>query len=192
MSHYRKKIFGVVCVVAALSLAGCGTAPSQPPTQPKEPQQLTVAQKRQHYLHRLQKAHVQAIKVGETYQFIIPSSRLFIGGDSTNLNSDYDFALNTLAKLIKTYQTVAINISAFTSKQFLPKGPLSQTKAITVRQAEAVAAYLWSRGIDTRLLATQGHGDQDAVASNVTPQGRQANQRVVISFRFYPKAISYD
>ena len=51
---------------------------------------------------------------------------------------------------------------------------------LSVRRAEAVKAYLVSRGIEANRIYTEGKGEKQPVASNKTADGRAKNRRVEI------------
>ena len=51
---------------------------------------------------------------------------------------------------------------------------------LSERRAQAVKAYLESKGIDKSRIYTEGKGKTQPVASNKTPQGRALNRRVEI------------
>lgn len=51
------------------------------------------------------------------------------------------------------------------------------------RRAEAVKAYLISRGIDSRAVRTLSRGEREPVADNRTVAGRAKNRRVVIEVK---------
>ena len=51
---------------------------------------------------------------------------------------------------------------------------------LSVRRAEAVKAYLVSKGIEANRVYTEGKGEKQPVASNKTADGRQKNRRVEI------------
>lgn len=48
------------------------------------------------------------------------------------------------------------------------------------RRAEAVKAYLVSKGIDSRTIRTESRGERDPVADNKTALGRAKNRRAVV------------
>ncbi len=52
---------------------------------------------------------------------------------------------------------------------------------LSAERAEAVKAYLVSRGIDSDLIHTVGRGETDPLGANDTDEGRQANRRVVVT-----------
>jgi OOP family OmpA-OmpF porin len=51
---------------------------------------------------------------------------------------------------------------------------------LSVRRAEAVKAYLVSKGIEKNRVYTEGKGEKQPVASNKTKEGRAKNRRVEI------------
>lgn len=51
---------------------------------------------------------------------------------------------------------------------------------LSVQRANSVRDYLSSRGVDTRIVRTDGRGSREPVASNATDAGRAQNRRVEI------------
>jgi len=51
---------------------------------------------------------------------------------------------------------------------------------LSLRRAEAVKAYLVSKGIDKNRIATEGRGKSNPIADNKTKEGRAQNRRVEI------------
>jgi OmpA-OmpF porin, OOP family len=60
------------------------------------------------------------------------------------------------------------------------KGTDTANQALSVRRAEAVKAYLVSKGIEKNRVYTEGKGSKQPVADNKTPEGRAKNNRVEI------------
>jgi OOP family OmpA-OmpF porin len=59
-------------------------------------------------------------------------------------------------------------------------GTDAYNQRLSVRRAEAVKAYLVSRGIEKNRVYTEGKGEKQPVASNRTAEGRAKNRRVEI------------
>jgi OOP family OmpA-OmpF porin len=53
-------------------------------------------------------------------------------------------------------------------------------QALSVRRAEAVKAYLVSKGIEPNRIYTEGKGKKQPIASNATDAGRAKNRRTEI------------
>ena len=51
---------------------------------------------------------------------------------------------------------------------------------LSVARANSVRDYLSSRGVDSRIIRTEGRGSREPVASNATEAGRAQNRRVEI------------
>jgi OOP family OmpA-OmpF porin len=59
-------------------------------------------------------------------------------------------------------------------------GSDAYNQKLSVLRAEAVKAYLVSKGIEKNRVYTEGKGEKQPVASNVTSEGRAKNRRVEI------------
>lgn len=59
-------------------------------------------------------------------------------------------------------------------------GTEAYNQKLSVRRAEAVKAYLVSKGIEKNRVYTEGKGEKQPIASNKTKEGRAKNRRVEI------------
>ena len=59
-------------------------------------------------------------------------------------------------------------------------GSDAYNQSLSVRRAEAVKAYLVSKGIEKNRVYTEGKGEKQPVADNKTAEGRAKNRRVEI------------
>lgn len=170
-----------VIMASALSLCACSTSTKTTTSTTLSPSAMAS--------HGYSKAlldvnNVQVVRIGQTVQVIIPSDLVF-HTSSANLQANSKTVLHNIANLIKGYKTNRIKVAAY-SDSTVGNG-IAQDRAgvaLTEAQAQAVSSYLWSQGIDTRYIYSEGYGSADPVASNNTPKGQYQNRRVVISFKF--------
>jgi OOP family OmpA-OmpF porin len=59
-------------------------------------------------------------------------------------------------------------------------GTDAYNQRLSVRRAEAVKAFLVSKGIERNRVYTEGKGEKQPVADNRTKEGRAKNRRVEI------------
>jgi OmpA-OmpF porin, OOP family len=105
---------------------------------------------------------------------------LFDSGQATLQPASYD-QLNNLAAILKAYPTAKINLAGHADST----GDPTANQQLSEARANTVMAELTQRGIDPARLTSEGLGEQNAVASNATQEGRQQNRRV--SFRVAEK-----
>ena len=59
-------------------------------------------------------------------------------------------------------------------------GSDAYNQKLSVQRAEAVKAYLVSKGIEKNRIYTEGKGEKQPIADNQTKEGRAKNRRVEI------------
>jgi outer membrane protein OmpA-like peptidoglycan-associated protein/opacity protein-like surface antigen len=84
--------------------------------------------------------------------------------------------LDDLATTLEAYPDLKIDINGYTDAL----GSESGNQKLSQKRADAVKAYLISKGISQTRLFAQGYGEQNPVADNSTPDGRQKNRRIEI------------
>jgi len=127
---------------------------------------------------RLTQQGVQITSVGQDYLLSVPASSLF-GDQSPRLTGESYNELNEIACYLRQFRTVGVNIAAFTSHYVSPE----REHALSLARARTVANYLWSQGVDSRLLFTQGMGSDKPIVTTSREGDKSPNARVEITFR---------
>ncbi len=84
--------------------------------------------------------------------------------------------LDAMAELMNHYPNTKWTIDGYTDNV----GKAESNLALSEKRAEAVADYLVKKGVSADNLYTNGYGQENPVADNNTPDGRQQNRRVEI------------
>lgn len=113
----------------------------------------------------------------------IPSDIAF--GHSFVLTSAGKARLDKLLPTLQAAQGAHIIVTAYTDST--PVGAAAKKKGVadnndlSQKRADAVVAYLTSKGIDPGSISGQGQGEQNPIAPNDTPKGRAENRRIEIN-----------
>jgi intracellular multiplication protein IcmN len=174
----------IMLVIFGVVLTGCAKKPK--PVFVPPPPKPTLNQIRTFTIHRLEDNGVQVIHEGEDIRIVLRDDYLFVP-DSANIRDSYKPVLSTVARLMRTYDKVNVNISAYLDSHNAK--PFSN--ALSTRQAQVVSNFLWYHGIDARLLYAEGHNSLNPVDWNGSVEGRSYNRRVEISFRYFVKNTEY-
>lgn len=96
--------------------------------------------------------------------------------NSAELNDEAFGKLDLIVTYMKEHPAKRIIIEGHTDNQ----GSAAYNKRLSLKRAEAVKAYLVSKGIDAGRIEVIGYGEERPIADNGTADGRQANRRVEI------------
>jgi flagellar motor protein MotB len=95
--------------------------------------------------------------------------------NSSNLDREAKPVLDSVAQYLQANPKVRLEIQGHTDNI----GGAAVNLALSQSRAESVKSYLVSAGIDASRLTAKGYGLTQPVASNITPEGRAQNRRVV-------------
>ena len=96
---------------------------------------------------------------------------------SATLTEDARVALDLLAnRLLRA--PARVEVSGHTSNT----GSLEFNMTLSQQRADAVRDHLISQGVPADSITAKGYGPNEPIASNETPEGRRANQRVELEF----------
>jgi OOP family OmpA-OmpF porin len=94
------------------------------------------------------------------------------GSDKILAESNDD--LDALVKILNEYPEAKVTIDGHTDNVGVPANNLE----LSQKRADAVKAYLVSKGVDASRLTSTGYGDTQPVADNKTKAGKAKNRRV--------------
>ena len=121
------------------------------------------------------------ISVTNNGQYLVvnmPQDVLF-ATDSATLRPDLTYDLRAVAGSLNRYPDSSVEVIGHTDNS----GAAAYNQDLSQRRATSVAQVLRDAGVQGNRLAAYGRGEDQPVASNLTPEGRAANRRVEIIIR---------
>jgi outer membrane protein OmpA-like peptidoglycan-associated protein len=115
---------------------------------------------------------------GEYLIVNMPQDLLF-ATDSASVRPDLTADLRTVAASLLKYPNSRIEVIGHTDNT----GSAAYNQDLSQRRAVSVAGVLRESGVPSGRLAAYGRGEDQPVASNLTPEGRAQNRRVEIIIR---------
>ncbi|HET7756398.1 MAG TPA: OmpA family protein [Steroidobacteraceae bacterium] len=119
---------------------------------------------------------VDVVRQGDNITLGMPGNVTF-ATNSSDLNASFYPVLDKVAGTLVQYDQTMVEVAGHTDST----GSAQYNQALSERRAHSVAAYLVSRGVNVKRLMVVGDGENHPIASNVTPEGRQANRRVELT-----------
>lgn len=100
-------------------------------------------------------------------------NNIFFDFDKATLRRESQPELNRLVKMLRENPRLRLRIGGHTDN----KGSDEYNQKLSENRAQAVVAYLVSKGIAADRLEAKGYGESVPVATNETSEGRQRNRR---------------
>lgn len=126
----------------------------------------------------LNKKGVRVISIGQNYLVSIPSSAIFAEQSPRVRWASYGL-LNEVACYLRQFRKVALTVTAFSSKY----KSFQREQALTLARSRAVGNYLWSQGVDSRFIFTDGLGSDKPIVGVPGKTDGSHNSRIEITFR---------
>lgn len=130
------------------------------------------------YMTKLNKRGIKVMTVGQDYMISIPASALF-ANQSPRIKWAAYGTLNDVADLLKQFRKIAINVTSYSSKYISAQ----REHSLTLARSRVVGEYLWSQGVDSRLVFTEGLGSDKPITTYTQGGDKSPNARVEITFR---------
>ena len=129
-------------------------------------------------MSRLNKNGIQVVSMGQNYLIRLPTTSLFPDQSPQLMWGSYQL-LDEIGCFLKKFRKIAITITAYSSGCFSS----DREHALTLARARAVGNYLWSQGIDSRFIFTQGLGNDKPIVGTAPNSDASFNSRIEITFR---------
>jgi outer membrane protein OmpA-like peptidoglycan-associated protein len=123
-------------------------------------------------------SNISVTNTGEYLIVNMPQDLLF-AVDSASVRPDLTSDLRTVAASLLKYPNSRIEVIGHTDNT----GSAAYNQDLSQRRAVSVAGVLRESGVPSGRLAAYGRGEDQPVASNLTPEGRAQNRRVEIIIR---------
>jgi len=123
-------------------------------------------------------SNISVTNTGEYLIVNMPQDLLF-ATDSAAVRPDLRADLNTVAASLLRYPNSRIEVIGHTDNT----GSAAYNQDLSQRRAVSVASVLRESGVPGGRIAAFGRGEDQPVASNLTPEGRAQNRRVEIIIR---------
>lgn len=130
------------------------------------------------YLKKLNSRGIKVITVGQDYMISIPARYLF-ASESPHMKWNAYPLLNEVVVFMKQFHKIAVNVTSFSNKYVSPQ----REHALTLARSRVISEYLWSQGIDSRFIFSQGLGSDKPILLDSNDGDNSANSRVEITFR---------
>lgn len=119
---------------------------------------------------------VDVIRDGDNLTLQMPGTVATFDVDSATIRPEFRRTLDEVAQTLASYDETYVDVYGHTDSD----GADAYNLGLSDRRASSVAGYLSQRGVNSARIATQGYGESQPIASNVSPEGKQQNRRVEI------------
>ena len=134
-----------------------------------------------HYMDRQEKVlrdrlvgtGVQVRRDGKNIQLIMPGNITFATGNA-QIRTDFYGVLDSVAQVLAEFKDTRVNVSGHTDNT----GGADLNQMLSEQRASAVKSYLIGKKVASGRVNAVGYSYRYPIASNNTPEGRQANRRV--------------
>lgn len=180
-ANYIVLLARAVALIALFLIASCHKEYwALPPEVPKYPCKVTGACDATvvKYIKKLSKKGVTIVTVGQDYMISIPAIYLF-EPQTPHIKWKSYALLNEVSVLLKQFRKISIYVTSYSSKYVSAQ----RERSLTLARSRVVSEYLWSQGVDSRFIFTQGLGSDKPIIAYTKGGDYSTNARVEITFR---------
>lgn len=123
----------------------------------------------------IQNTGIQIVNTGDRLIVTFPHDLTF-ATDSASISSAVRADLQSLASSLVRYPDSTVQVIGHTDSD----GAASYNQTLSERRANVVADAIQSGGVPYNRLSVVGRGEDQPVASNLTPEGKAQNRRVEV------------
>lgn len=182
LTNYKVLLVRAVSLIAICLIMSCskGDYWALPPEVPKWPCKDAGAcdSSIMKYMKKLNKKGIRVISIGEDYLISIPAPYLF-EPQTPHIKWRSYALLNDVATFLKQFRKISIYVTSYSSKYVSAQ----RERALTLARSRVVGEYLWSQGVDSRFIFTQGLGSDKPIIAYTPGGDYSTNARVEITFR---------
>ena len=120
------------------------------------------------------------VQVGNGFVEIAIRSDILFGSGSAQLATEAQPVIRQLAEVLRMFPN-SIQVKGHTDNVPIAKGTYPSNWELSAARAASVVHMLEEGGIDPRRLSVVAYGEFRPVLPNTTPDGRNANRRVVLT-----------
>lgn len=125
---------------------------------------------------KLDNAGGKVIILGDQVKVILPSNNLFHSMSAQINNSAYS-TLDLVADFLCSLDKISVKVAAYSNAT----GSALVNQEITQEQADAVARYLWAKGVNARLITAIGYDGSHLMTKNSYDWNNGDNYRIEIT-----------
>lgn len=118
---------------------------------------------------------VSIVEEGDNLRLILPGNLTF-ASSSSDINADFYEVLASVRSILIKYEDTRLTVSGHTDST----GSLDINRRLSTERADSVKDYFVSQGIQDIRIFAHGMDSRMPIATNDTPEGREANRRVEI------------
>lgn len=121
---------------------------------------------------------IRIVNTGEELVVTMPEGILF-DIDSAAIRASLQADLRALARNLQQFPDTTVDVIGHTDNT----GSAGYNQDLSSRRAQAVAGVLLEEGVAPARVRAFGRGEDEPIASNLTPEGRAQNRRVEVVIR---------